>query len=122
MNVKKFKSLTGYKTIWETAQKQSFEEEKPKLKFQPLSEMSAYDNVVGGKLKLKGKSLDVKAAGMKKKKKKQKKDYVKSPRLQELSFQQMVVVYPLMIPTRKRLLQMLLNPLARKMLVAGMII
>ncbi|KAK4348476.1 hypothetical protein RND71_031231 [Anisodus tanguticus] len=50
--------------------------------------MSAYDNVVGGKLKLKGKALDVKAAGMKKKKKKQKKDYVKSPRLQEMSFQQ----------------------------------
>ncbi|KAF5741627.1 hypothetical protein HS088_TW10G00631 [Tripterygium wilfordii] len=31
--------------------------------------MSAYDNVVGGKLKLKGKALDVKAGGMKKKKK-----------------------------------------------------
>ncbi|KAL6560053.1 hypothetical protein OROGR_005170 [Orobanche gracilis] len=30
--------------------------------------MSAYDNVVGGKLKLKGKALDVKAAGLKKKK------------------------------------------------------
>lgn len=40
-----------------------------------LTEMSAYDNVVGGKLKLKGKALDVKAPGMKKKKKKQKKDY-----------------------------------------------
>ncbi|TMX02994.1 hypothetical protein EJD97_018811 [Solanum chilense] len=37
--------------------------------------MSAYDNVVGGKLKLKGKALDVKAAGIKKKKKKEKKDY-----------------------------------------------
>ncbi|KAL0319544.1 UNVERIFIED_CONTAM: hypothetical protein Scaly_1837000 [Sesamum calycinum] len=36
--------------------------------------MSAYDNVVGGKLKLKGKALDVKAGGMKKKKK-QKKQY-----------------------------------------------
>ncbi|PIN23885.1 Conserved alpha-helical protein [Handroanthus impetiginosus] len=36
--------------------------------------MSAYDNIVGGKLKLKGKALDVKAAGMKKKKK-QKKQY-----------------------------------------------
>ncbi|XP_010089173.2 protein FAM32A-like [Morus notabilis] len=35
--------------------------------------MSAYENVLGGKLKLKGKALDVKAAGMKKKKKKQKK-------------------------------------------------
>lgn len=33
--------------------------------------MSAYENVVGGKLKLKGKALDVKAAGIKKKKKKQ---------------------------------------------------
>lgn len=31
--------------------------------------MSAYENVVGGKLKLKGKALDVKAAGIKKKKK-----------------------------------------------------
>lgn len=31
--------------------------------------MSAYNNVVGGKLKLKGKALDVKAGGMKKKKK-----------------------------------------------------
>ncbi|KAH7684045.1 Protein FAM32A protein [Dioscorea alata] len=31
--------------------------------------MSAYDNVVGGKLKLKGKALDVKAGGIKKKKK-----------------------------------------------------
>ncbi|XP_054788271.1 uncharacterized protein LOC129294147 [Prosopis cineraria] len=33
--------------------------------------MSAYDNVVIGKLKLKGKALDVKAGGIKKKKKKQ---------------------------------------------------
>lgn len=32
--------------------------------------MSAYANVVGGKLKLKGKPLDVRAAGVKKKKKK----------------------------------------------------
>ncbi|KAH7851942.1 hypothetical protein Vadar_018635 [Vaccinium darrowii] len=32
-------------------------------------EMSAYENVVGGKLKLKGKALDVKAGGVKKKKK-----------------------------------------------------
>ncbi|BBG98672.1 hypothetical protein PRUPE_3G022600 [Prunus persica] len=31
--------------------------------------MSSYENVVGGKLKLKGKALDVKAPGMKKKKK-----------------------------------------------------
>ncbi|RWR84702.1 protein FAM32A isoform X1 [Cinnamomum micranthum f. kanehirae] len=31
--------------------------------------MASYENVVGGKLKLKGKALDVKAGGMKKKKK-----------------------------------------------------
>lgn len=31
--------------------------------------MSSYDNVVGGKLKLKGKALDVKVGGVKKKKK-----------------------------------------------------
>ena len=31
--------------------------------------MSAYENIVGGKLKLKGKALDVKAGGLKKKKK-----------------------------------------------------
>ncbi|XP_021297084.1 protein FAM32A-like [Herrania umbratica] len=31
--------------------------------------MSAYDNIMGGKLKLKGKALDVKAGGIKKKKK-----------------------------------------------------
>ncbi|XP_065864330.1 uncharacterized protein [Euphorbia lathyris] len=38
--------------------------------------MSAYENVVGGKLKLKGKALDVKAGGIKKKmKKKQKKSH-----------------------------------------------
>ncbi|KAL6496871.1 hypothetical protein OROGR_028800 [Orobanche gracilis] len=36
--------------------------------------MSAYDNVVEEKLELKGKALDVKAAGLKKKKK-QKKQY-----------------------------------------------
>ncbi|QCE16163.1 protein FAM32A [Vigna unguiculata] len=34
--------------------------------------MSEYDNVVGGKLKLKGKALDVKACGIKKKKKRDK--------------------------------------------------
>ncbi|KMS98334.1 hypothetical protein BVRB_4g093480 [Beta vulgaris subsp. vulgaris] len=34
--------------------------------------MSAYDNVVGGKLKLKGKALDVKSGGVKKKKKQKK--------------------------------------------------
>ncbi|KAH7564850.1 hypothetical protein ACOSP7_021343 [Xanthoceras sorbifolium] len=31
--------------------------------------MSSYENVIGGKLKLKGKALDVKAGGVKKKKK-----------------------------------------------------
>lgn len=31
--------------------------------------MSSYQNVVGGKLKLKGKALDVKSGGVKKKKK-----------------------------------------------------
>ena len=35
------------------------------------SEMSEYQNVVGGRLKLKGKALDVKEGGIKKKKKKQ---------------------------------------------------
>lgn len=39
-----------------------------------LDKMSAYDNVVSGKLKLKGKALDVKTGGIKKKKK-QKKQY-----------------------------------------------
>eukprot|EP01018_Ginkgo_biloba_P025151 Gb_27585 [translate_table: standard] len=34
--------------------------------------MSSYENVVGGKLKLKGKALDVKAGGVKKKKKEKK--------------------------------------------------
>ncbi|XP_074268058.1 uncharacterized protein LOC141591577 [Silene latifolia] len=34
--------------------------------------MSAYENVVGGKLKLKGKALDVKSSGVKKKKKQKK--------------------------------------------------
>ncbi|KAJ8560443.1 hypothetical protein K7X08_022303 [Anisodus acutangulus] len=51
-----------------------------------LSEMSAYDNVVGGKLKLKGKALDVKAAGIKKKKKKEKKDYVQISQVTENEF------------------------------------
>ncbi|XP_057754806.1 uncharacterized protein LOC130974072 [Arachis stenosperma] len=37
--------------------------------------MSSYENVVGGKLKLKGKALDVKAGGVKKKKKKNKRDH-----------------------------------------------
>ncbi|XP_057549745.1 uncharacterized protein LOC130827884 [Amaranthus tricolor] len=37
--------------------------------------MSAYDHVVSGKLKLKGKALDVKTGGIKKKKKKQKKQH-----------------------------------------------
>ena len=34
--------------------------------------MLGYENVVGGKLKLKGKALDVKAGGVKKKKKNKK--------------------------------------------------
>ncbi|KAK9734130.1 hypothetical protein RND81_04G116800 [Saponaria officinalis] len=34
--------------------------------------MSAYENVVGGKLKLKGKALDVKSSGIRKKKKQKK--------------------------------------------------
>ena len=34
--------------------------------------MSGYENVVGGKLKLKGKALDVKAGAVKKKKKNKK--------------------------------------------------
>lgn len=34
--------------------------------------MSAYENVIGGKLKLKGKALDVKSGGVKKKKKQKK--------------------------------------------------
>lgn len=37
-------------------------------------EMSAYENFVGGKLKLKGKALDVKAGGVSKKKKNKHKD------------------------------------------------
>ncbi|XP_018459793.1 uncharacterized protein LOC108830693 isoform X2 [Raphanus sativus] len=37
--------------------------------------MSAYENVIGGKLKLKGKALDVKAGGVKKKKKKKQKKH-----------------------------------------------
>lgn len=44
--------------------------------------MSAYDNVVGGKLKLKGKALDVKTGGIKKKKK-QKKQYDEVPETKE---------------------------------------
>ena len=43
----------------------------PKFRYSIFStgEMSAYENIVGGKLKLKGKALDVKAGGLKKKKK-----------------------------------------------------
>lgn len=48
-----------------------------KTVFNPIlffgTEMSSYDNVVGGKLKLKGKALDV-AGGVKKKKKKNKRN------------------------------------------------
>ncbi|KAH7853715.1 hypothetical protein Vadar_005844 [Vaccinium darrowii] len=41
-----------------------------------LLEMSAFENVVVGKLKLKGKALDVKAGGLKKKKKKKNYDQI----------------------------------------------
>ncbi|OVA19236.1 Protein of unknown function DUF1754 [Macleaya cordata] len=44
--------------------------------------MSSYENVVGGKLKLKGKALDVKAGGLKKKKK-QKKQYDRIAEIKE---------------------------------------
>ena len=44
--------------------------------------MSAFENVVGGKLKLKGKALDVKAGGIKKKKK-PKKDYEQNSQVTE---------------------------------------
>lgn len=44
--------------------------------------MSSYDNVIGGKLKLKGKALDVKAGGVKKKKK-HKKQYDQSSEVTE---------------------------------------
>ena len=44
--------------------------------------MSSYDNVIGGKLKLKGKALVVKAGGLKKKKK-HKKQYDQSSEVVE---------------------------------------
>ncbi|KAL2518670.1 hypothetical protein Adt_14917 [Abeliophyllum distichum] len=47
--------------------------------------MSAFDNVVGGKLKLKGKALDVKAGGVKIKKK-QKKQYEQISEVTENEF------------------------------------
>lgn len=40
--------------------------------------MSSYDNVIGGKLRLKGKALDVKAGGVKKKKKDKKRHHQSS--------------------------------------------
>ncbi|CAK7323772.1 unnamed protein product [Dovyalis caffra] len=40
--------------------------------------MSGYENIVGGKLKLKGKALDVKAGSIKKKKKKHQKKHIDS--------------------------------------------
>uniref|UniRef100_A0A0E0CQY5 Uncharacterized protein n=1 Tax=Oryza meridionalis TaxID=40149 RepID=A0A0E0CQY5_9ORYZ len=40
------------------------------LRYNGVGEMSEYQNVVGGRLKLKGKALDVKEGGVKKKKKK----------------------------------------------------
>ncbi|KAI3978183.1 hypothetical protein MKX01_013014 [Papaver californicum] len=45
--------------------------------------MSEYDNVVVGKLKLKGKTLDVKAGGLKKKKKQKKVQYERIAEIQE---------------------------------------
>ncbi|KAL2641939.1 hypothetical protein R1flu_009526 [Riccia fluitans] len=42
----------------------------------------SYNNVIGGKLKLKGKALDVKGGGMKKKKKKKSNDYFEQALLQ----------------------------------------
>lgn len=45
--------------------------------------MSAYDNVVGGKLKLKGKALDVKSGGVKKKKQKKLYDEVSEIKVEE---------------------------------------
>lgn len=47
--------------------------------------MSVYENVIGGTLKLKGKALDVKAGGIKKKKRKTKQHYYDKGKL---SFQQ----------------------------------
>ena len=44
--------------------------------------MLSYDNVIEGKLKLKGKALDVKAVGLKKKKKR-KKQYDRSSEVVE---------------------------------------
>ncbi|CAN6246261.1 unnamed protein product, partial [Urochloa humidicola] len=45
------------------------------------SEMSEYQNVVGGRLKLKGKALDVKEGGVKKKKKKQQQHHEESSQI-----------------------------------------
>ncbi|KAF9616684.1 hypothetical protein IFM89_031548 [Coptis chinensis] len=45
--------------------------------------MSGYENVVGGKLKLKGKALNVKAGGLEKKKK-HKKHYDRTSALKEI--------------------------------------
>lgn len=56
--------------------------------------MSAFDNVVGGKLKLKGKALDVKAGGMKKKKK-QKKQFEQVSQAVESEFSASLLVFPL---------------------------
>lgn len=45
--------------------------------------MSEYENVVVGKLKLKGKALDVKAGGLKKKKKQKKVQYERIAEIKE---------------------------------------
>ena len=47
---------------------------EPLFRLGVSSEMSEYQNVVGGRLKLKGKPLDVKEGGVKKKKKKHRRD------------------------------------------------
>ncbi|TYH16507.1 hypothetical protein ES288_A05G122000v1 [Gossypium darwinii] len=47
----------------------NFKFDHPNIYFLGKGKMSSYENVVGGKLKLKGKALDVKAGGIKKKKK-----------------------------------------------------
>lgn len=66
-----------------------------------IGEMSSYDNVVGGKLKLKGKALDVKAGGVKKKKKQKKQyDQISQAVDGELSFNGGDVVCPLLFMIR----------------------
>lgn len=62
--------------------------------------MSGYDNVIGGKLKLKGKALDVKAGGVKKKKKQKKQlDQVSEAVESEFSVLSSTSYYSLFIPS-----------------------